>query len=166
MWVSILDHFSAIDQSLHDIAKDSHKGKAVVHADMTPSSMKKDFSAFKKAHDWFSETLSLDQEPDVLMSFSTGLFSKEGESSGEVNPDCALEVGTEIQQSLDGGCFTDKMSTKIKVKNLSYLRKSVKVSEATVVVDSLKLFNRLIAIADREISLQESLAYELTLLPL
>ena len=77
------------------------------------------------------------------MSFLTRLFS------GDVNPDCYLEVGSIIQQSPDGGCFTDKMSYKSKAKNLAYLRKPVKVSETTFVVDNLKLFNRLISIADR-----------------
>ena len=66
------------------------------------------------------------------MYFSTGLFSKEDEGSGDVNPECALDVGKIIQQSLDGGCFTDKMSSKRKVKNLAHLRKPVKVSENSV----------------------------------
>ena len=85
------------------------------------------------------------------MSFSTGLFS------GDVNPDCALDVGTIIQQSLDEGCFTDKMSSNSKVKNLDYLIKPGKVSGTTFVVDDLKLFNRLICIAERELSLLEGL---------
>ena len=68
---------------------------------------------------------ALDQEPDVIMSFPTGLFS------GDVNH--ALKVGKLIQQSLDGGCFTDKMCSKSKVKNLAYLRKPVKVYETTFV---------------------------------
>ena len=58
------------------------------------------------------------------------------------------------------------MSSKSKVKNLAYLRKLVKVSETTFVVDDLKLLNHLISIADREISHLEGLAYELTQLPL
>ena len=115
---------------------------------MTPSSMKKDFSSLKKAYTWFKENLTLDQEPDVLISFSTGLFSKEDEGSGDVNLECALEVGTIIQQFFDGGFFTEKMSSKSKVKNLAHLRKPVKVSETKFVVDDLKLFNRLISIAE------------------
>ena len=75
-------------------------------------------------------------------------------------------MGTIIQQFLDGGCFTDKMSSKSKIKNLAHLRKPVKVSETSFVVDDLKSFNRLIIIADRELSLLEGLAYELTQLPL
>ena len=118
----------------------SRKVKAAAHADMTASSMKKDFSSLKKAYTWFKENLTLDKEPDVLMSFSTGLFSKENEGSGDVNPDCALEVGTIIQQPLDGGCFTDKMSSKSIVKNLAHLRKPVKVSENSFVVDDLKYY--------------------------
>ena len=63
------------------------------------------------------------------MSFSTGLFFR------DVNPDCALEVETIIQQSLDGGWFADKMSSKSKVKNLAHFRKPVKVSKTTFVKD-------------------------------
>ena len=94
------------------------------------------------------------------MSFSTGLFSE------DVNHDCTLKVETIIQQSLDDGCFIDKMSSKSIVKNLAYLRKPAKVSETTFVLDELKLFNHLISIADRELSLLEGLAYELIQLPL
>ena len=95
------------------------------HADLTQSTMKKYFASFKKAYDWLKENLRLDQEPEVLMSFSTGLFSKESESSEEVNPDSSFEVGNGIQLSFDGGCYTDKMSFKSKVKNLAQLRKPV-----------------------------------------
>ena len=42
----------------------------------------------------------------------------------------------------------------------------MKVSEKSVVVDSLKLFNRLKMISDREHTIQKSLQYELTQLPL
>ena len=105
---------------------------------MTQSTMRKDYSSFKKAYDWLKENLRLDQEPEVLMSFSTGLFSKESESSEEVNPDSSFEVGNGIQLSFDGGCYTDKMSSKSKVKNLAQLRKPVRVSaESSVSVDSL-----------------------------
>ena len=113
------------------------------NADMTPLSMKKDFYSLKKGYTWFEENLTLDQEPDVLMYFSTGLFSKEDEGSYDINRECALELGTIIQQSLDGGCFTNKMSSKSKVKNLAHLRKPVKVSETSFVVDDLQLFNSL-----------------------
>ena len=92
---------------------------------MTPSSMKKDFAAFERAYGWLKDNLNLDQEPDVLMSFSTGLFSKDGENSVKVNPDCALEIGNTIQESFDVGCFTDQMSSKSNVKNLAHLRKLV-----------------------------------------
>ena len=59
------------------------------------------------------------------------------------------------------------MGSKSKVKNLAHLRKPVRVStETSVVVDSLILFNRLSGIAERELSLLDSLAYELTQMPL
>ena len=54
------------------------------------------------------------------MYFSTVLFSKEDEGSGDVNPERALEVGTIIQQSLDGGFFTDNMSYVAAVGHTQY----------------------------------------------
>ena len=47
----MLDHFSAVDQSLHALQykeTDSRKVKVAAHVDMTPSSMKKDFSSLKR----------------------------------------------------------------------------------------------------------------------
>ena len=97
----------------------------------------------------------------------TGLFSKDGENSVEVSPDCALEIGNTIQECFDGGCFTEEISSKSEVKNLAHLRKPVSVStETSAVVDSLILFNRLSGIAERELSLLDCLAYELAQMPL
>ena len=59
---------------------------------MSPSSINKYFSSSKRVYLVLQRKSALDQEPDALMSFSTGLFS------GDVNPDCALDVGTIIQQ--------------------------------------------------------------------
>ena len=61
VWVSLLDHFSYVDQALHNLqiqnkVKSSGHNVAAIHADMTPSSMKKDFAAFKRAYDWLNIT--------------------------------------------------------------------------------------------------------------
>ena len=111
VWVSLLDHFSYGDQALHNLqiqnkVKSSGHKVAAIHADI--SSMKRYVAAVERAYDWVKDNLNLDQEPDFLMSFSTGLFSKDEENSVEVSPDCALEIGNTIQESFDGGCFTEK----------------------------------------------------------
>lgn len=58
------------------------------------------------------------------------------------------------------------METKFKATNLSALRKTVTVSGVSVVVDSLKFFNRMIMITLSIGSLEEALKFELTPLPL
>lgn len=170
LWVSLLDHQSSVDRAVEEARQRGKKVQAgkTVHPDMASSARKKDFNGFQSAYAWFEQRFHYEeQESDVLMSLSTGLISKySGEGAIEVNADLAIAVGVAIQESLDGGSFVDKMSTKSKVKNLSLLKKPVKVSNVSVVVDLLKLFFRLIAISEREISLKESLSYELTQLPL
>ena len=83
-----------------------------------------------------------------------------------MNPDSANKVGVSMQVVLDGMSFVTPMETKKKVKNLSCLRKPVKVSDTSIVIDSFKLFNRLILITERKGSVQEALKFELTLFPL
>ena len=57
------------------------------------------------------------------------------------------------------------MQTKKKVKPLSVLQKTVKMKEKPIYIDTMKLFTRLMIIGERELSIQESLCYELTYLP-
>ena len=74
VWVSLLDHFSYVDQAFHYLqiqnkVKSSGHKVAAIHADMTPSSMKRYVAAVERAYDWLKDSLNLDQEPDVLMYF-------------------------------------------------------------------------------------------------
>ena len=103
--------------------------------------MKKDNISFDKAYHWFNENFNLEQDSDVLMSFSSGLISKSGRDN--VNPENCEKVGVEIQTALDGLSFVEKNSTKQKVTNLASLKKPIKVNNKDVVIDALKLFTRL-----------------------
>ncbi|KAK1890378.1 Chromosome-associated kinesin KIF4 [Dissostichus eleginoides] len=58
------------------------------------------------------------------------------------------------------------MEVKSKVQALSSLRKIPKINEKKIHLDSLKLFNRLIIFAQRDMTVETSLAYELTPFPL
>ena len=59
------------------------------------------------------------------------------------------------------------METKNKVKNLTILRKTVTMTgSSAVVIDSTKLFNRLVLITERDGSIKDALKYELTDLPM
>ena len=56
--------------------------------------------------------------------------------------------------------------TKNKVKSLASLRSGPKVNGEKLIIDSLKLFNRLIVISEREVKIKEVLRFELTQTPL
>ncbi|KAI4802447.1 hypothetical protein KUCAC02_020283, partial [Chaenocephalus aceratus] len=58
------------------------------------------------------------------------------------------------------------MEVKSKVQALSSLGKIPKINEKKIHLDSLKLFNRLIIFAQRDMTVETSLAYELTPFPL
>ncbi|KAI4804491.1 hypothetical protein KUCAC02_026117 [Chaenocephalus aceratus] len=58
------------------------------------------------------------------------------------------------------------MEVKSKVQALSSLRKIPKINEKKIHLDSLKLFNRLIIVAQQDMTVETSLAYELTPFPL
>ncbi len=95
------------------------------------------------------------------MSFSTGFTSTENE---QVNAEKAAEVGREMHKKLDWKLVTSTM--EVKVQALSSLRKTSKINEKRINVNSLKHFNRLIVIAQRDMTVEKSLEYELTPLPL
>ena len=71
------------------------------------------------------------------MSFSTGLYSEDNDQGVKsVNPDKAELMGEAMQVKMDGQNFCTTMETKHKVKNLSNLRKTVKISGVSRVIDS------------------------------
>ena len=66
---------------------------------------------------------------------------------------------------LDGGNFTDKISLKMKCKFFSALKKNIRINNKRVVLEPFKLFNRLAIVLQRQLTVHESLRYELTILP-
>ena len=81
----------------------------------------------------------MDTDPETLVSFSRGMTN----ADGVVNSNEAKTVGMEMQKLLDGGCFTDKLSLKLKCKNFNVLRKRLNVNKKKVLLEPYKLFNRL-----------------------
>ena len=126
--------------------------------------MKKDFEDFTKVLTWFQDTVSFDHKKEDLVSYSSGLISSKGRD--EVNAETADTVGESIQTILDGLSFVDTISTKQKVKNLSSLKKGVEIQKQKVVSESLKLFTRLTIASQRDLTIKDSLGYELTTLPM
>ena len=127
--------------------------------------MKRDAEAVKLALQWFEEHNPFDGDRDkkVLVSFSTG-FTSTGNDA--VNAERAAEVGRNMQKKLDGQPATSTMEVKSKVQALSSLRYIPKINEKKIHIDSLKYFNRLIIFAQRDMTVETSLEYELTPVPL
>lgn len=160
-WVLTLSHFSDVNQRMEeDVSK-----HAPVHRDLSKTQIKQDAEAIELVLKWFEENKPFDndRDKDLLVSFSTGFTST---GNDLVNAERAAEVGMRMQIKLDGQSVTSTMDVKSKIKALSSLRKTILVNEKEIHLDSLKLFNRLIIFAQRDMTVETSLQYELTPFPL
>ena len=140
--------------------------KAALHPDLTKSAVQKNIEKFDKLLDWFKENADFKESDDKtkLVSYLSGLIAEKGKDA--VNPEECFSVGTTLQEELDGLSFIHKIRVKGKIINLSQLKKKVIVNQKEVAIDSQILFDRLIFAADRDSTLKEILAFELTVLPL
>ncbi len=160
-WVQTLDHFADVNHRMEESAKQH----SLLHKDLGEARMKRDTEAISRALTWFQENDPFDQDRDIklLVSFSTGFTSTE---NYQVNAEKAAEIGREMHKKLDRKSVTSTMEVKFKVQALSSFRKTSKINEKRIHVNSLKHFNRLIIIAQRDMTVEKSLEYELTPLPL
>ena len=136
-----------------------------LHKDLAKTRMKRDTEAIGLVLKWLEENnpFDLDHDKQLLVSFSTEFTSTADDA---VNAERVAEVGREMQINLDGKSVTSTMQVKFKVQALSSLRKIPKVNEKKLHINSLKLFNRLIIISQRDMTVETSLQYELTPFPL
>ncbi|KAE8297839.1 hypothetical protein D5F01_LYC02310 [Larimichthys crocea] len=130
--------------------------------------MERDAEAIELVLKWFEEINPFDQDRDkeLLMSFSTGFTSTRDDP---VNAERTAEVGREMQIKLDGRSATSTMEVKLKVQALSSLRKIPKVNEKKTHLDSLNCefsCSTDIILAQRAMTVETSLQYELTSFPL
>ena len=161
-----------INESVNDAIADlsnkrtTTKASNATHSDLSKSSVQKNIAAFTKLLCWFKNTADFDESEDKtkMISYSTGLISQKDKDN--VNPEDCLSVGTALQKELDGKSFIDKFRVKGKVGNLTLLKRTVRVNEKDIVIDSLTIFNRLVFASERESTLEESLQYELTAMPM
>ena len=137
-----VSHFSFIHQELE---RSMVKRSVPVHTDVQKAQMKRDDHAVNAMVGWLEQVNPFDARRDknTLVSFSTGFSSTPGD---QVNADQAEEVGRAMQARMDGKTVLDPLETKHKVKSLANLRSGPKVNGEKLVIDSLKLFNRLIII--------------------
>lgn len=164
LWCCTLDHMSSINHLMGSSISDGVK-KDVPHVDARKSSMKRDSEIVDQLMLWFSDNDPFDcsRNSSTLVSFHTGLVSNDDTS---INPEKSAEIGVMIQKSHDGMSYEDTMHSKLKVRPLANLtKKPVKVNGKDVYIDTLKLFTRLMIIGERELSVKDSLCYELTPLP-
>ena len=98
-----------------------HKTKQHIESSVKPR-QKSDELAVNQIHQWLNQMEPFDEtrDKDVLISFSTGFYSKGDDG---VNPERAIKVGNSIQAQLDGQVPSAKLELKQKVKPLSVLRK-------------------------------------------
>ena len=104
---------------------------------------------------WSKNSADFDESEDntKMLSYSTGLISQKEKDN--VNPEDCISVGTALQKELDGKSFIDKFRVKGKVGNLTLLKRTVRVNEKDIVIDSLTIFNRLVFASERESTLEE-----------
>ena len=160
LWLLTLNHCALIHKNINERI-DTIKSTTYEHKDLQPARITKDFECFEKLLTWFESTALEDTDPNKLVSFSTGKICDDG----VVNSHESRKVGIQIHKMLDGGNFTDKISLKMKCKNFSALKKKVNINNKHVVLEPYKLFNRLAIVSQRQLTVHESLGYELTILP-
>ena len=131
------------------------------HAGLKPTRIKDDLKSFEKVFDWFKKIKSKDTEPKKFVSFSSGVMC----SDNTVNTICSTAVGIKMQKLIDGVNFMSKVSLKFKCKNFDALKKKIKINNEDVVLEPYKLLNRLAVVSQRNVTVSESLGYELTILP-
>ena len=160
-WVQTLNHFADVNQRMEE----GVKKHCPLHKDLAKTRMKRDAEAIALALTWLEENnpFNHDRDKQFLVSFSTGFTSTANDG---VNAERAAEVGREMQKKMDAQPVTSTMEVKFKVQALSSLRKIPKLNERKIYLNSLRLLNRLIIIAQRDMTIEASLEYELTPLPL
>lgn len=160
-WIQTLNHFSFIHQQLEGRM---HKRGVPVHTGVTRAQMKKDDEAVNAIVGWLEEVNPFDatRSGNILVSFSTGFNST---PEDPINADQAEEVGRVMHAKMDGKTVLDTMEIKNKVKSLESLRSGPKVNGKKLVIDSHKLFNRLVIISEREVKTRQGLRFELTPTP-
>lgn len=166
VWLETLNHMTSINLLMEEHADEDSSQQSDIHKDLGPTRMQRDAEAVAHIGTWFDSRKPFDQDRDraLLVSFSTGFTSTEG--ADDVNADQAMKVGEQMNTILNNKKFGSSMELKAKVHPLSILRKAPLLNDVKVHVQPLKLFNRLIIIVQRFDSVQESLKYELTLIPL
>lgn len=158
-WLLTLTSFTFI----HQLFEEKHKNQGIIpeHLDLTKKRMDKDFDTVQKLVGWFKTSDLIKTDPTNLVSFSTGEICLDE----TVNSEKSSTIGMSMLKSLDGGNFSSTVKLKDKCTNFNALRKKIKVHQKDVVLEPYILFSRLSVASERNLTLKDSLAYELTIQP-
>ena len=112
-----------------------------------------------------AEPFDPNRDPQELVCTGSGLKDK----SGACNPKTTREFGEKCLAELDGKPYLNSIPRAKRVQSLSTLKPCPKVGNRSIRSDqcgTLDLFNRLILIGDREMSIELCLEFELTQIPI
>ena len=112
-----------------------------------------------------AEPFDPNRDPQELVSIRSGLKDR----SGTCNPETVREFEEKCLAELDGKPYLVATPRAKRVQSLSTLKPCTKVGNRSIRSDqcgTLDLFNRLILIGDREMSIELCLEFELTQYPL
>ena len=111
-----------------------------------------------------AEPFDPNRDPQELVSIGSGLKDR----SGTCNAETAREFGEKCLAELDGKPYLVSIPRVKRVQSLSTLKPCTKVGNRSIRSDqggTLDLFNRLILIGDREMSIELCLEFELNQYP-
>lgn len=160
-WVHTSHQSAAIHNAMSEVTKLETK-TSEQHVELGVSRGNRDREDFEKMRNWFKNHNPFENNTAELRSLSTGLKAKD-----EVNCDRAVTIGWNLQKSLDNAHISEaKVKRSNQIRTIASSYNNVKVSGKTIDVDPSKLFNRLIAMAQREEDLWKYFDYELTTMPM
>ena len=142
-WVQTINHFSDVN-CLMRVAVKKH---GPFHKDLTKTRMKRDSEVTELGLKWKKTTTSTTIETSLYPFQQDSRLTSTADDA--INAERATEVGREMQIKLDGKSVTSTMEVKFKINALSSLRKICKVNAKKIHLNSLKLFNRLLILAQR-----------------
>ena len=94
------------------------------------------------------------------MSFSTGLFY----ADNRVNTPNSDEIGMKMHAFIRWGKFHKQ--NELEIENFDNLKQVMKINNKNVILVPFQVFSRFSSISQRNITVAESLAYELTVFPM
>ena len=160
-WVHTIHQCAVIHEAMSEITQVT-LNNSEQHVEMGKSRIKRDVEDLNTITSWIEERNPFEGGTE-LRSISTGICD-----DGSVNCDASEDIGRAIQQGINNIPLHEiKMKRMFIAKTIESLYNSVKIDQKkSIVIKPTSLFNRLIAIAQRESDLEQFFYYELTSYPM